>query len=261
VVLRGRSRLELACAGANALVSPEDGGRLASLVIDGRERLVTGTSDDDPMRWGCYPMAPWAGRVRRGRLVFRGYEHLLPIDAPPHAIHGTVYRRAWAVEADGTLVTDLGPAWPFGGLARQRFDLEPGRLQATLEVHADLEPMPVTAGFHPWFVRPVELDAAPTEMYERDDEGIPTGRLVPPAPLPWDDCFVGLAGPPRLTFDDGLTITVTSDADHWVLFTPPHAICVEPQTGPPDGPNIEPFVVEPARPLAVTMTLTWEPAR
>ena len=117
--------------------------------------------------------------------------------------------------------------------------------------------MPATAGFHPWFARPVELQVAPARMYRRDDEGIPDGTLVPPSPRPWDDCFVDLPQPARLTFDDGLTVTVTADADHWVMFTPDHAICVEPQTGPPDGPNTDPHVVEPGTPLSVTMTLTW----
>ena len=121
--------IELACADGIALVSPEDGGRVASLVLHGRERLVTGTSADVPTQWGIFPMAPWAGRIRRGRLTFEGREYELPIDAPPHAIHGTVYRRPWDVDGDGTLVTELGPTWPFGGLARLRVDLAPGRFQ------------------------------------------------------------------------------------------------------------------------------------
>jgi hypothetical protein len=56
---------------------------------------------------------------------------------------------------------------------------------------------------------------------------------------------------------DGLPLTVTSDADHWVICTPDHAVCVEPQTGPPDGPNSSPHVIEPGAPLSLTMTLTW----
>jgi SAM-dependent methyltransferase len=40
-------------------------------------------------------MVPWAGRVRRGGFQFEGVEHQLECDLPPHAIHGTCYRRPW----------------------------------------------------------------------------------------------------------------------------------------------------------------------
>ena len=78
------------------------------------------------MVWGCDPMAPWAGRLRRGRLHFAGRTYRLPIDAEPHAIHGTVYRRVWVVDEEGSMATGLGADWPFAGHARQRITLEPG---------------------------------------------------------------------------------------------------------------------------------------
>lgn len=188
---------------ATARLDPQAGGRLASLVVGDAERLVTGSKQDDPMVWGCYPMAPWAGRLRRGRLHFEGRTYPLPIDAEPHAIHGTVYRRAWVVDEEGSMATGLGADWPFAGHARQRITLEPGRLRCRLELHADT-PMPATIGYHPWFAVPVELDV-----------------------------------------------------DHWVLYTPDHAVCVEPQTGPPDGTHLEPHVVEPGAPLVLSMDLSW----
>ena len=249
--------IELTGPDATVLVDLEAGGRLASLVVAGRERLVTGGSQAGPMAWGSYPMAPWAGRLRRGRLSFEGRSYQLPIDAAPHAIHGTVYRRAWRVDHDGSIMTELGPDWPFPGQARQRFELAPGALRCTLEVHADATAMPVTAGFHPWFAGPVELDVHPGQQYRRDAEGIPDGSLVPPEPRPWDDCFVELEGDPRLTFEDGLTMTVSSDAGHWVIYTPEHAVCVEPQTGPPDGPNLAPHIVEPGSSLFISMVVSW----
>ena len=249
--------IELTGPDATARVDLEAGGRLASLVVTGRERLITGGPGAEPMLWGCYPMAPWAGRLREGRLTFEGRTYQLPIDAAPHAIHGTVYRRAWRVDDDGSIVTELGPDWPFPGRARQRFELAPGSLRCTLEIHAEDAPMPATAGFHPWFAGPVELDVRPGRQYRRNGEGIPDGTLIPPDPRPWDDCFVELAADPRLTFEDGLTATVSSDTDHWVIYTPEHAVCIEPQTGPPDGPNLTPHVVEPGKPLSVSMVVSW----
>ena len=44
---------------------------------------VTGGPQAGPMLWGSYPMAPWAGRLRRGRLSFAGRSYRLPIDAAP----------------------------------------------------------------------------------------------------------------------------------------------------------------------------------
>ena len=92
------------------------------------------------MVWGRYPMALWTGRLRRGRLHVEGRTYALPIDAEPHAMHGTVYRRAWVVDEEGSMATGLGADWPFAGHARQRITLEPGRLRCRLELHADAPP-------------------------------------------------------------------------------------------------------------------------
>ncbi len=55
-------------------------------------------------------------------------------------MHGTVYRRAWVVDEEGSMATGLGADWPFAGHARQRITLEPGRLRCRLELHADAPP-------------------------------------------------------------------------------------------------------------------------
>src|SRR5262245_47189806 len=169
-----------------ATIRPEDGGRVASLVIGGHEVIVTG--DPDRMRWGSYPMAPFAGRIRHGRFAFEGVEHALPLGMPPHAIHGVVWDRPWRVEGPSTLSIDLDERWPFRGRVTQRLALEPDAMRFELVLEAD-EPMPATIGWHPWFRRRlvdgdpsvvVDLDA--DEMLVRDAEGIPTGERVAPPP-------------------------------------------------------------------------------
>ena len=65
----------LANAEAAVRIEPALGGRIASLVVDGTELLVTGGPDDHPMLWGSFPMVPWAGRIREGRFRFDGREH------------------------------------------------------------------------------------------------------------------------------------------------------------------------------------------
>ena len=241
------------------VVSPADGGRLTSFVVDEHELLVT--EGFGPIRWGSYPMVPFAGRIRDGRFTFRGRDVVLPLNLPPNAIHGTVFVRPWQVDGPDAMSIDLGPDWPFAGRVTQRFDLGAERLDVELVLEAD-EAMPATIGWHPWFRRPVILDIAPRRMVERGPDGLPTGRLIEPTPRPWDDCVIELAAPPRLRWSHGLTLEITSSADHWVVYDESEdGVCVEPQTGPPDAVNVlttrPAGVVEPGRSLQATMTWRW----
>jgi aldose 1-epimerase len=264
---------------AQLTIDPASGGRMTSLVVAGSELLVT--DGPGPFDWGCFPMAPFAGRIRDGRFTFDGRTVTLPLTTPPHAIHGTTLERGWAVDAvvhgarhgEATLSIDLGPDWPFAGRVIQRLVLGSGGLQASLRLEAT-EPMPASMGWHPWFrrrltgsadapappSRSVELAFDPEWMYERDADRMPTGRLVEPTPGPWDDCFTGVRTPPRLVWPDRFALEVGSSCDHWVVYTEPdHAICVEPQTGPPGAVEREPHVVLPGEPLVATMTWHWWP--
>ena len=265
--------LHLDAPGAHAIVDLADGGRVSSLVVDGRELLVTEGSG--PFACGSFPMAPFAGRVRDGTFTFGGQRHQLAIGMPPHAIHGTVVNRAWQRLDDRTITTDLGPAWPFAGRVLQQFDLQAGRFAFRLEVHAD-EPMPASIGWHPWFVRQpmmqagtagagvsgatpeVELSLDAGAMYQRDAVGITTAELTAPSSGPWDDCFNDLRHPPTLRWPGFLELIVESDCRDWVIYTVPAlALCVEPQTAPPDALNMDPTIVVPGRPLIAEMTWTW----
>lgn len=258
--------MELAAGGARVIVDAERGGRLASLAIGDLELLV-GPSDD-PLGWGCYPMAPWAGRVREGRFRYAGREHQLERNRPPHAIHGTVYGQSWKVEhaddTDAVLVTDLGDGWPFAGRVVQRIRVAPGALELRLEVWAEDEPFPASCGWHPWWRRqlarggPAEVDLAAGAIWLRDEDGIPTGDLVPPPPGPWDDCFTELSRPPVLRWEGALELAVETTCMDVVVYDElAHAVCVEPQTGPPDALRLTPVLVEPGLPLVAEATFAW----
>jgi len=253
----------MSAAGVSLVIDLVAGGRIASFVVDGHELLKTG--GDGPFAWGSFPMAPFAGRVRDGALRFAGQTYLLPsTKLPPHAIHGMVFDRRWQVVGDDAIATDLGPDWPFAGRATQRFELTADHLTCRLELYAD-EPMPASIGWHPWFVRrldgvagalELELDAG--AMYERDAAGIATTRRIQPPPGPWDDCFTDLRRPPVLRWPGVLELTIESDCSDWVVYTMPEdALCVEPQTAPPDALNTDPTVVLPGRPLIAEMTWRW----
>jgi aldose 1-epimerase len=249
--------------GARIEVDLDAGCRLASLEVQGHELLVAPVSD--PIAWGCYPMAPYAGRVRRGRFSFEGRDYELPRTLGGHAIHGSVYLRRWEADGEGAFVTDLGPDWPFPGWARQEIRLEPGGLALRLEVHAAGGAMPASCGWHPWFRRvvagvPAALDFHPGFMFERDDDGVATRRRLPVAEGPWDDCFGDVPANPAITWPGVLRLEIESTCAFWVVFTERrHAVCLEPQTAPPDALNHEPFVVEPGRPLVAECIMTWGP--
>jgi aldose 1-epimerase len=240
-----------------AVVDPEAGGRLASLTVGTRELLVQ--HGEDVFHWGSFPMAPWVGRLRHGRLERDGDVVHLPVNQPPHALHGLVTDRAWTVShADGrsvALALELGipgaDPWPWRCLVTQQVSLTADRLDFRLTVSAE-QPGPRTPVS-------IELDVPEGLIYLDDAEGIPTGELGPPPVRPWDHCFVGFDRPPVVRWPGFLELTVDSDCRHWVLYDKEDAgICVEPWTGPPNSLNGPArTLVTPEAPLEATMSWAW----
>ncbi len=225
-------------------IAPEAGGRVAQITYRGVDWLV-GYSEEhaEPVAWGSYPMVPWAGRIRRGRFEFEGRSYQLPINFGDHAIHGVGFELPWTVarhtanHVSLSLEMPSDERWPFGGWAAQQIDVAEHWVRLVMSVTAGESAMPVSFGWHPWFVKPDRLEFHPTGMYPRDDEGIAVRPLVTPPPGPWDDCFVNDA--PVVLHRGGQRLRLTSDCSHWVVYDEPaHATCVEPQTGPPDAFNL-----------------------
>lgn len=276
------------------VVAPTAGGRIRQIFVSD-VGLLAEMVDDDPnsTAWGSFPMAPWAGRIRNGRFDFLGESISLDLNhqdrsgvgggvlSPPvpgtlanaisehgdrHAIHGTTFTRPWRI--DGTDVSRIemycdlvgSLSWPFPGVARQTIVVRPHRVELEMIIESTGGAVfPASLGWHPWFVKPDRLDFDPVAMYEQDEAGIPTGRLVEAPSGPWDDCFVNHE-PVRLHYDRPVasTVTVSSPTDHWVVFDRlDRATCVEPQTGPPDAPAIRPHVVAPGVPLRMIMAIDW----
>lgn len=228
------------------VVAPERGGRLLSLRVDGHELLSTTDVPGvpDSVTHGCYPMVPWAGRVRDGLVEDGGIEHALPVEADGHALHGLGRDAVWTVAEGGDatavdLEVPLGAPWPAEGTARLSYRLADDAL--TCRLTWDGDGPGASLGFHPWFRRrlddgtEVELDVGLARMLERGSDHLPTGRVVDVGPRPWDDCFV-VDREPVLRWDDRVALRLTADTVWWVVFTEPeHAVCVEPQTAPPDA--------------------------
>ncbi len=255
--------MELRAGAVTAGVNLRHGGRLSSLSIDGLEILVGDTGE--PLTWGSYPMAPWAGRIGDGRFTFRGTEYQLERTHPPHAIHGTVWLRPWEQVDESTITTSLGEDWPFAGDVRQRFWLGESSLRIDMMLDA-AEPMPVVMGWHPWFRRtvrgaPGQVDLDAGFMLVRSADGLPTRTQVTPPPGPWDDCFGGLSRFPTVDWPGVLRLTVASTCPWWVVYTEhPDGLCVEPQTAPPNALSDGAAVLEAGERLRISMEWRWERA-
>ena len=231
-----------------ALVYPEFGGRIGSLIVGGQEIFITDSSTDDPLSWGCFPMVPYAGRVRDAILKFADEQFPLRKNMPPHSIHGTVFDRPWNVIENSSSVAvleiDLGGEWPFAATVQHHIQLTDTRLEMQLTANA-LNATPIQVGWHPWFVKPHATSLHFDAMLQRDSAGITTTQRAPQPATPVDDCFVNPEEPLTITIEN-LRLTLYSDCSHWVIYNIPlNATCVEPQSGPPNGVNDGPFELAP----------------
>ncbi|MDF3149477.1 MULTISPECIES: aldose 1-epimerase [unclassified Streptomyces] len=257
--------ITLTAGDAEVDVLPGNGGRVGGLRVGGTELLRQGE------RFGCFPMVPWCGRVRDGRFLDGAVVRQMPLNAPPNAIHGTVRDGAWRVArvADGEAVItyDLVEPWPYAGRVTQVVALTPDSLSLTMSVETYEASFPAQIGWHPWFNRnlggdgaqDVRLDFSPAWQEERGDDHLPTGHRIEPKPGPWDDCF-GMPGgvDVTLTWPGQLELKVAS-REEWVVVYDEQdaAVCVEPQTGPPNGLNSLPRLVTPLEPLEATTVWSW----
>ena len=248
------------------------GGRVASLRVRGEELLAAPAGDAPRLLWGCYPMVPWAGRLRHGRFSFAGRDHQMPCDLPPHAIHGTGHHSEWEVvdaattRDSATMRLELREPWPFGGWVEHRASLRGPILTLTLALHA-VQSMPVVLGWHPCFRRQVagreaSLSFEPGFVWTRDADGIPNGARAPVPPRPWDDCFGDVAAPPVVSWPGFGSVTIRSPLTSWVVYDErTDVVCVEPQTQPPDAFNHAPTVLDAGATMKVAMDICWEAER
>ncbi len=233
------------------------GGRLRSVIMAGRERLLTEAAEgvDPPIARGCYVMAPFVGRVLNGKVSWGGRSATLPLNHGAHAIHGAVFDVPWQVTgqtADSvSLACEFDPLrWPFRGSMTQQLTIARGRLTLEAEILAE-EPMPAAIGWHPWFrtdgvdVRAEVRSAATLRL---GPDLIPTGDLDPvddrtdlrarPSMVGrrLDEVFVAVESPCTVDWPDlELTIAFERPVGAAVVFHHPDAVCVEPITAWPDS--------------------------
>ena len=277
--------LTLRAPGAVATIAPELGGRLASLVVGGHELLVTAPARGDAsIRWGCYLMAPWPGRLEGARFAWHGDAVRLPPTHGRHAIHGLVWGRPWRVEAATETATTLAcelprAEWPMGGVVRQSFTLTAAGLVMEASVEAG-DAMPAAIGWHPWFARgdePVRL-RVDADSVQETRRMIPTGRTLPVAgrldlragPLlgrrRLDHAYLSARSPATIEWPDlRVTLAFEPSPASLVVYTPTGAFCVEPQTASPNALALPPAAaraagvrfLEPGEVLSASMSFAW----
>ncbi len=254
----------LTAGDAELTISPENGCRIESLRIGGSELLRQGE------RFGSFPMVPWCGRTENGIFRNGATTHQLPVNAAPHAIHGTVRDVPWKTArvsaTEAVFTCELGDPWPYTGKVTQVFELAEDSLTLRFGVETYDASFPAQAGWHPWFLRnlgkggqDVRLDFTAAWQEERGDNHLPTGRRIDPLPGPWDDCF-GMPGgvDVTLTWPEELELKVAGRTEWVVIYDEPEdAVCVEPQSGPPNGLNTHPRLVTPIDPLEIESTWSW----
>jgi aldose 1-epimerase len=225
-------------------IDDDQGANIASVVW--REMEFALPFRGSPLNYGWYGLSPWAGRIRDGLITSPTTgEHQLPTNLmPPHAIHGFGFVSSWQEIGPGRSLLHLPK--PYGSATvEQKVEVLDDAIRWSLEYDPGDCDLPAWLGFHPWFPRELdrggllELEFSAEKMLKRDDEGIATSELITPGPQPWDDAFTGIRGTPALVWDGAARIDIESDAPWWVVYTEDSdAICVEPQTAPPDAANL-----------------------
>ena len=268
----GVSPVELRAGTAALTVDPAVGARWTSWRVGDLE-LLSGAEPPLPpwFHRGCFVMAPFAGRIRDGRVRVGGAEVELPRDDPPNAIHGTVAGVPWTVDAAEpaavSLSVALGPPWPAAGSVTQRLALSGDRLEGELVLRAE-DAMPAWIGWHPWFARRLARGGAAAwrvdggRRFVKGADGLPTGELTDPGAGPWDDAFRDFASAPGIEWPGALRLAVESSGGHFVLFDElPHVLCLEPQTAPPDAARLGAAAqLEPGGELVLRCVWRWSAA-
>lgn len=249
----------------------DHGGRAVSWWVGDHQLL--GSNSAHAIDHGMYPMAPWAGRIRGNALRLRESSYVFSENFAPWAIHGLVLDEPFDVldHQPNHLVLErkFGEAWPFDGGVRSSWTLGDSVLETTLEIYSSDGEFPAVAGWHPWFLRSVsgsigQWSTDCTEMLMRGADALLTGArsAFDITRGPFDDAFTG-GTRMRVEWPGVLSLDVENSHPWFVVYDATESfICIEPQTGPPDGlsgDHAPVTIVTPDQPLV--MRTTWRVMR
>lgn len=240
--------------GFRLIVRPEIGGSIARFDrCDGRPilRPVTDPDATGVEGGGCFPLVPFANRVRNGAFSFDGRDIVIEPNIPNtgRVVHGLGWQAAWTVTARddaGITIThchDGGRRWPWRYAAAQRFELDARglRIELSLTNHS-VEPMPAGLGLHPYFPlhgqTRLRMEATGCEGVGGDGfpltiehEAAELSRLAEGLSPPRNLYVSGVKGEATLSgVRSPVAISASPNLTHIVIFRPEATgfVCVEP---------------------------------
>jgi aldose 1-epimerase len=247
--------------------APSLGGTILSASHAGREVLRRTTADSlakaDPRFTACFPLVPFANRIRDGYLRFRGRDIFLPpnIDGEALPLHGYGWLMPWQVTQRSASslqmeVIAVRGLWPWRWKATQCIDISAQGLKLEIAVTNDDDTdMPAGIGLHPYFPagQGAMLTADVTQVWLADEARVSRKKVVPPpawdlrqgvkvGQLVIDNTFAGWSGDARLLLHDGtlqLALHSSESLRHLAFYHPAQGdfFCLEPVSHRVDALN------------------------
>jgi aldose 1-epimerase len=239
-------------------LDPGRGGAIRELSWRGQDilRPTPAGAGADPFDMACFPMVPFANRLRDGRFDFGGRNVRLERnwDEDPHPLHGQGWRAAWSVVSESVSSATLrfeggGDDWPWRYRCEQTFQLgQDGLAVELLLENLSTEAMPAMLGLHPYFPAAgrARLQARLPRVWLTDSAALPVReagtppdwRFEPPRPLnivPLDNCFAGWNGSAALRWPDRTVTIRATRCEYLHVYTPANHdfFCIEPQSARP----------------------------
>ncbi|MDB5885949.1 MAG: aldose 1-epimerase [Polaromonas sp.] len=228
-------------------VLPAVGGSIARfdyLGPEGRQPLLRGTDSpySDVLEAACFPLVPYANRIRGGVFQCDGREIRLAGnlagDASP--LHGQGWRAAWLAENVASDRLDMvyrhaAGEWPWDYEARQQLVLSAEGLSMKLSCqNLSATPMPCGLGLHPYYpcTPGTLLDTSVASVWTVDADVLPVEQLPaagryslhhrPICGQDLDNGFGGWGGTARITWPEsgrGLQLDA-ADASYFQVYSP-----------------------------------------
>lgn len=227
------------------------GGRVSSWIFQGFELI--GARGDDPVEHGCYPMAPWAGRIAGNSFTWNDeIVHLAP-NYQEFALHGYLLDRpvelrdrAESPDSVDIAFTTVVTEW----IAPVRIDMHwriaEHEVQSTITASThSLDPVPVVLGWHPWFNSVIGVGQETSIDYRNlqlavKKDGYPSSEFVhvTESQCPFDDAFISSTNSVNIRWGSFLNLEISNSHEWFVIYNGAEGFtCVEPQTGPPNAFN------------------------
>lgn len=202
--------VKLCCGSLSLELAPDTGGAIRRFdrSVEGRTvPVLRPAAGDQPkvLDMACFPLIPFANRIRGGRFNFRTREvNLTPnMAGDPSPLHGQGWLSAWeVVRADGSSAElafrHWAGEWPWDYQGRQAFALDEGGLAVTLTCrNLSDRPMPCGLGMHPYFLcgPATRIATDVTEAWTVDENVLPVDKVPATGRYDLDDrnvCGQGL---------------------------------------------------------------------